>query len=73
MARSQSVIGFWLNDCVGRPRMLAEPLPELFAITASGELPPELGGEYPLAVAARAHEALRSRTTTGKLVLDPTH
>lgn len=72
MGRSQSVIGFWLNDCVGRPGMLAEPLAELFAMTASGELNPVLGGEYPLAEAARAHEALRSRATTGKLVLDPT-
>ena len=72
MARSQSVVGFWLNDCVGRPGMLAEPLAELFAMTAAGELRPVLGGEYPLAEAARAHEALRSRGTTGKLVLDPT-
>lgn len=72
MARSQSVVGFWLNDCVGRPGMLAEPLAELFAMTAAGELRPVLGGEYPLAEAARAHEALRARGTTGKLVLDPT-
>ena len=72
MGRSQSVIGFWLSACVGRPGMLAEPLAELFAMTAAGELRPVLGGEYPLAEAARAHEALRSRATTGKLVLDPT-
>ena len=72
MARSQSVVGFWLNDCLGRPGMLAEPLAELLAMTAAGELRPVLGGEYPLAEAARAHEALRSRGTTGKLVLDPT-
>lgn len=72
MGRSQSVVGFWLNDCVGRPGMLAEPLAELFALTAAGELRPVLGGEYPLAEVARAHEALRSRATTGKLVLDPT-
>jgi NADPH2:quinone reductase len=30
-----------------------------------------VGGSYPLAEARRAHEDLRSRTTTGKLVLVP--
>ena len=72
MARSQSVVGFWLNDCLGRPGMLADPLAELFAMTVAGELRPVLGGEYPLTDAARAHRDLRSRGTTGKLVLDPT-
>jgi NADPH2:quinone reductase len=30
-----------------------------------------LGGSYPLADAARAHEAIRGRGTMGKLVLTP--
>ena len=30
-----------------------------------------IGGEYPLAEAARAHEDLAARRTTGKLVLIP--
>lgn len=72
LARSQSVVGFWLNDCLGRPGMVAEPLAELLAMTAAGELRPVLGGEYPLADAASAHRDLRSRGTTGKLVLDTT-
>jgi NADPH2:quinone reductase len=71
MTGSKSVVGFWLVDCLGRPEMLAEPLAELFDLVASGELRPLLGGEYPLAQAARAHRDLRARQTVGKLVLDP--
>jgi NADPH2:quinone reductase len=37
-----------------------------------GELKPIVGGTYPLADARRAHEDIRSRRTSGKLVLDPT-
>ncbi|HEX2175097.1 MAG TPA: zinc-binding dehydrogenase [Nocardioidaceae bacterium] len=71
MTGSKSVIGFWLIDCLGRPGMLAEPLGELFAMTAAGTLRPLLGGEYALSEAAQAHRDLRSRGTSGKLVLDP--
>jgi len=71
MARSQSVIGFWLIDCLGRPGMLAEPLAELFDLTAAGGLQPVIGGEYGLSEVAAAHRALRSRGTVGKLLLDP--
>ena len=71
MTGSKSVIGFWLIDCIGRPGMLAEPLAELFSMTATGELRPLMGGQYPLSEVARAHRDLRARTTVGKLVLDP--
>ncbi|MGH3372389.1 MAG: quinone oxidoreductase family protein [Nocardioidaceae bacterium] len=71
MTGSKSVVGFWLVDCVGRPGMMAEPLAELFEMTVAGALRPLIGGEYPLAEAARAHRDLRERTTVGKLVLDP--
>jgi len=71
MARSQSVVGFWLVDCLGRPSLLAEPLAELFELTAAGELRPVIGGEYGLSEVAAAHQALRSRGTVGKLLLDP--
>ncbi len=36
----------------------------------AGVLKPVVGASYPLAEAARAHEDLRGRRTTGKLVLD---
>jgi NADPH:quinone reductase len=44
---------------------------ELFDWIASGELDVRIGGSYPLADAARAHEDLAARRTTGKLLLIP--
>ena len=40
-------------------------------MVASGTLRPVEGQAYPLADARRAHEDLRARRTTGKVVLDP--
>ncbi|HVE99545.1 MAG TPA: zinc-binding dehydrogenase [Mycobacteriales bacterium] len=71
VARSRAVIGFWLAHCMTRPTMLGEPMAELLAMVGAGTLKPVLGGEYPLSKASRAHEDIRSRRTTGKLVLDP--
>jgi NADPH2:quinone reductase len=72
MARSQAVVGFWLLHCLREPRtMVNEPLRDLFARTASGDLRVVEGPVYPLSEARRAHEDLRARRTTGKLVLDP--
>jgi NADPH:quinone reductase len=72
MARSQSVVGFWLMHCLRRPReLVAEPLQELFARVAAGELRVVDGPVYPLSEVRRAHEDLRARRTSGKLVLDP--
>jgi NADPH2:quinone reductase len=72
MARSQSVVGFWLVDCLRRPaEMITEPLRDLFARVAAGELRVVEGAVYPLSEARRAHEDLRARRTVGKLVLDP--
>jgi NADPH:quinone reductase len=72
MRRSASVVGFWLMHCMSRPEMVAGPLAELFARAARGELRAIVGGTYPLGEAARAHEDLQARRTTGKLLLDPT-
>ena len=44
---------------------------DLFSWVASGQLDVRIGGEYPLADAARAHEDLAARRTTGKLLLIP--
>jgi NADPH:quinone reductase len=72
MGRSRAVIGLWLGHCMLRPdEMLREPVGELLAMVAAGELRPVVGGTYPLSDARRAHEDLRARRTTGKLVLDP--
>ena len=70
MSRSRAVLGFWLAHCFPRPEMLQGPMAELLAMVGDGSLRPIVGGSYPLAEARRAHEDLRSRRSTGKLVLD---
>jgi NADPH:quinone reductase len=42
---------------------------DLFGWIAAGQLSVRIGGRYPLADAARAHEDLAARRTTGKLLL----
>jgi NADPH2:quinone reductase len=68
---SRGVVGFWLMHCIGRPGMLREPLADLFARAARGELVAKVAEAYPLSEVARAHEDLLSRRTSGKLVVDP--
>jgi NADPH2:quinone reductase len=71
MRRSQTVAGFWLMHCLGRPEMMDEALADLFARAARGELRVVVGATYPLGDAAQAHRDLQGRRTTGKLLLDP--
>jgi NADPH2:quinone reductase len=71
MRRSQSIVGFWLMHCIGRPGMLREPLADLFERAARGEVKAVVGETYPLSEVARAHEDIQSRRTSGKLLLDP--
>lgn len=70
MARSLSVIGFWLVHLLTRPELLHGPMAELLGMVERGELRAVIGGHYPLAQARKAHEDIRSRGTVGKLVLD---
>lgn len=44
---------------------------DLLGWAASGEIRVRIGGEYPLAMASRAHADLAGRGTTGKLLLIP--
>jgi NADPH2:quinone reductase len=44
---------------------------ELFDAVASGAITIEVGGRYPLSAAARAHQDLQGRKTSGSLVLLP--
>lgn len=71
MGRSRAVMGFWLAHCMTKPAMMVEPMAELLQLVATGGLRPVVGGEYPMSDVRRAHEDLRARRTTGKLVLDP--
>ena len=72
MVGSKTVMGFWLVDCMHDLSSLAGPMRELFDLTVQGVLTPIVGATYPLADARRAHEDMRARATTGKVVLDPT-
>ena len=71
MIGSKSISGFWLVDCmrVDPVGMVAQPLRELVALVAEGRIRPLVGCAYPLSDARRAHEDLRARKTTGKVIL----
>jgi NADPH2:quinone reductase len=72
LQHSTTVIGFWLAHFIARRRDLAaEAIGELLGAVASGELEVVIGNVYPMSEAARAHEDLTARRTTGKLLLDP--
>jgi NADPH2:quinone reductase len=43
----------------------------LFAAIDAGDISVEIGGRYPLAEAARAHQDLQGRKTAGSIVLLP--
>ena len=82
LRHSRSVIGFWLFHTLERPAeagterrptlpSFAGALADLFERTLAGELRPVVGQTYPLEQAPQAQIDLRSRRTTGKLLLDP--
>lgn len=68
---SKSVIGFWLAHLLARRELAAPMIGELLGAVAGGELEVNVGKVYPLSEAARAHEELIGRRSTGKLLLDP--
>ena len=71
MQKSRAVIGFWLAHCMSRPQMMDAAMNDLLPMVAAGELEPIPGGRYPMSAIRQAHEDLRARRTSGKLVLDP--
>jgi NADPH:quinone reductase len=68
---SKTVVGFWLVHLLMQRQIVAPMIGELFGAVAGGELEVNVGGVYPLSDAARAHEDLIGRRTSGKLLLDP--
>jgi NADPH:quinone reductase len=68
---SKTVVGFWLVHLLLRREIAAPMIGELFELVAGGELEVTTGDVYPISEAARAHEDLIARRTTGKLLLDP--
>jgi NADPH:quinone reductase len=68
---SKAVIGFWLAHLLMRPDLLVPMIGDLLGALAADELAVTIGEVYPLSEAARAHEDLIARRTSGKLLLDP--
>jgi NADPH2:quinone reductase len=69
---SKSVLGFWLVALIARRQdLIASMLEDLLGGVAAGDLEVTVGATYPLSEAARAHEAMQERGTSGKLLLDP--
>ncbi|MGK5550343.1 quinone oxidoreductase family protein [Actinomadura kijaniata] len=72
MKYSTTVAGMWLAHVFQLPGdVMGQALEELFGLVAEGRLRAVPGGEYGLTEVRRAHEDLRARRTTGKLLLDP--
>jgi NADPH:quinone reductase len=68
---SKAVIGFWLVHLMMRREVVAPMIGELLDAVAKGDLEVNVGEVYPLSEAARAHEDIIARRTSGKLLLDP--
>jgi NADPH2:quinone reductase len=69
---SKSVIGFWLVPLIAqRQDLVRAMIADLLGAVAAGDLEVTIGATYPLSEAARAHEAIQERGTSGKLLLDP--
>lgn len=72
LRHSTAISGMWLPHVFRLPgNVFGTALTELFDLVQAGGLRAVAGGEYPLTEARAAHEALRSRGTVGKLLLDP--
>ena len=68
---NQSLVGFGLQGWMSDGAAFQHALSTLIGWAASGELKIIAEDRFPLADAARAHEAITSRKTTGKVVLEP--
>ncbi|MDT7728667.1 MAG: NADPH:quinone reductase [Actinomycetota bacterium] len=74
LGHSTTIAGMWLPHTFTLPgNVFGLAMSELFELALAGQIRAVAGGEYLLADARKAHEALRSRSTIGKLLLDPSH
>ncbi len=72
LGHSTTVAGMWLPHVFRLPgNLYGTALTGLFDLVRSGKIRAVAGGEHALSDARGAHEALRSRGTVGKLVLNP--
>jgi NADPH:quinone reductase len=68
---SRAIVGFWLYHALERRDLTEAALADLYERAGRGELTAPVGRTYPMSEAARAHEDIEARRTTGKLLLDP--
>jgi NADPH2:quinone reductase len=71
MGGSKTITGFWLSHCFGKKELMNDVIEQLFALVVEGKLKPVIGATYPLSEATKAHKAMLSRETTGKITLNP--
>ncbi|PYI51929.1 quinone oxidoreductase family protein [Paenibacillus flagellatus] len=70
-ASCRSVLGFSLGTTRSkRPHLLQDTAEKVIPLLADGSLRIRIGGRFPLAEAAKAHEWVESRQSTGKVLLD---
>ena len=70
LVKNINVIGFyWGGYLAFKPQVLRDSIAELFAMYAKGDLSPHVSHTLPLDQAAEALELLRSRKSTGKVVV----
>jgi NADPH2:quinone reductase len=72
VGRNVTLIGFFLGRLFRlAPAFVAEATAELVELWRNGAVRPIVTGRFALADAAKAHRAIESRRTTGKIVLLP--
>lgn len=69
--KNQTVIGFNITGFLENSLEYVEPLHTLFEYVKQGQLKVHIGGVYPLEQAAKVHRLIESRSTKGKLILQP--
>jgi len=72
IAGSRSVCGFWLMDFLRDAETAQRAIDGVFGLHRRGRLKPHIGMVLPLERAADALNAIGSRNTVGKVLLDPT-
>ena len=73
MAKNQSVIGFFLPQIMRKSELFMRSIRELFNFLEEGKLQLIIGETYPLEEAAKVHELMQSRKTSGKIILEVNH
>jgi NADPH:quinone reductase-like Zn-dependent oxidoreductase len=71
VGENKGVIGFNLSFLFDRQDLLGPAMRDLLAWANSGRIQPPQVTTFPLAEVAKAHQAIESGQTTGKLVLVP--